>query len=72
MVDDDILAVIQQVEFSVKFAHNVGGQAFAILCLLVYHQLKLCEHSLTIKRCAELLQEVVYEISAALLVGGYL
>ena len=39
-------------------------RGFAAGVHLVYFQLKFREHGLAVKRCAELFEEVVYQVSA--------
>ena len=70
MVDNDILAVIQQVQLSVHVAERFRSKALAVFDLLVYHQFEFREHSLTVKRCTELLEEIIDEVRAALLIRG--
>ena len=71
-VNNQILAVILNVQLVVNFAKILGGKAFTALGFFVYHKLKFREHCLTVKGCAELLKEIVHEISAALFVRAVL
>ena len=70
LIHHNIRPKVIRVELAIDIAQSIGSQALAPLRHLVGLQFKLRKHGLTIQCGAELLKEIVNEVSPLPLIGG--